>query len=131
METSSIHHLGLTVSNLNATTKFFVDCLGWSLVKEVPDYPANFISNGESFFTLWQASPNASKFDRKNQVGLHHVAIRVSNKQTLTEIFKRVSNYSGVSIEFSPQQLDSGPAMHCMIYEPSGIRIEFIWMPAS
>ena len=49
METLGIHHLGLNVSDLNATTAFFVDCLGWSLIKEVPDYPSNFVSNGEAF----------------------------------------------------------------------------------
>ena len=106
METLGIHHLGLNVSDLNATTAFFVDCLGWSLIKEVPDYPSNFVSNGEAVFTLWQASPNASQFDRKGQVGLHHVAIRVSDEQALSEIFNRFSNYSGVSVEFSPLQKD-------------------------
>src|SRR5699024_336896 len=129
MQTLGIHHLGLNVGDLNATTAFFVDCLGWSLVEEVPDYPASFVSNGEAFFTLWQASPNASQFDRKGQVGLHHVAIRVSDEQALSEIFNRVLNYFGVYVEFSTRQIGLGPAMHCMNYKPASSRMEFIWAP--
>ena len=31
MKTQGIHHLGLTVSDLSASTEFFVKCLGWSV----------------------------------------------------------------------------------------------------
>ena len=32
-----------------------------------------------------------------------------------------------VKIEFSPEQLGQGPAKHMICYDPSGIRVEFIW----
>jgi lactoylglutathione lyase len=34
-----------------------------------------------------------------------------------------------VRVEFAPELLRGGPAKHCMLYEPSGIRVEFIWAP--
>ncbi|EOX4972304.1 VOC family protein [Vibrio alginolyticus] len=37
--TKGIHHVGLTVSNLEASAKFFTEQLGWSEVKRNPDYP--------------------------------------------------------------------------------------------
>ncbi|HEU5018414.1 MAG TPA: VOC family protein [Pseudolabrys sp.] len=129
METLGIHHLGLAVSNLEASAGFFCHCLGWSLVREVPEYPAKFVSNGKAFFTLWQTEPEASPFDRKRQVGLHHVAIRLASEQDLIAIFERASSHPGVTVDFPPELLRGGPAKHCIVFEPSGIRVEFIWTP--
>ena len=44
-------------------------------------------------------------------------------------IFARASKYDGVSVEFAPELLQGGPARHCIVYDPSGIGIEFIWAP--
>ena len=129
MGTSGIHHLGLAVADLDATTNFFVQGLGWSLVREVPDYPARFVSNGEALFTLWQTEPGSAAFDRRKQVGLHHVAISVSDERSLADMFARLSRFPGVVVEFAPQLLGDGPARHCMLFEPSGIRVELIWAP--
>lgn len=127
MNTLNIHHLGLAVSNLDATTEFFTACLGWSVVREVPEYPARFVSNGEAFITLWQTEPNSARFDRKKQVGLHHVALRVASENDLRRLFERVSGFPNVAVEFPPELVRDGPAKHFIIYEPSGVRIEFIW----
>ena len=129
MGTSGIHHLGLSVADLEATTNFFVQCLGWSVVREVPAYPARFVSNGEAFFTLWQTEPGSAPFDRRKQVGLHHVAIRVTDQASLAAMHERVSSFPGVVVEFAPESLGDGPAQHFMVFEPSGTRIEFIWAP--
>lgn len=127
MKTLGIHHLGLAVADLKLTTAFFVDCLGWAVVREVPDYPAKFVSDGEAFVTLWQTNKDAKSFDRKNQVGLHHVAINVASEEDLLEAYDRMSQFPNVVIEFAPELLGDGPAQHCMVHEPSGIRIEIIW----
>lgn len=129
MDTRGIHHLGLAVADLEETTSFFTDCLGWSVVREVPEYPAKFVSNGEAFFTLWQVESGGSPFNRRTQVGLHHVAIRVADERSLADIFERVSNFPGVVVDFPPEPLRGGPARHCMVFEPGGIRVEFIWAP--
>ncbi|MEZ5565733.1 MAG: VOC family protein [Gammaproteobacteria bacterium] len=129
MDTLGIHHLGLAVSDLDATTGFFVNCLGWSVVREVPEYPAKFVSNGSAFLTFWQVEPGSGTFDRRKQVGLHHVAISVTDESSLKDIFERVSRFPRVVVEFPPELLAGGPARHFMIYEPSGIRLEFIYAP--
>ena len=129
METLGIHHLGLAVSDLQATAKFFTDGLGWSVAREVPEYPAIFVTNGNAFITLWQTEAGASRFDRRKNVGLHHFALRVASESALDAAFARASSHPGVRVEFVPELLRGGPAKHCMIYEPSGIRVEFIWAP--
>ena len=66
--TQGLSHLGLTVSKLDQTTRFFIDTLGWKLAGEKPAYPAKFVTDGKMFVTLWQVSDtdSAVNFDRKN-----------------------------------------------------------------
>lgn len=129
MTTLGIHHLGLSVADLDETTAFFTDCLGWKVVREVPDYPARFVSNGTAVFTLWQADPKATGFDRRDHVGLHHVAITVADEAQLDTLFGKIEAHPGTRVEFAPQLMGSGPARHCMFYEPGGIRMELVWAP--
>lgn len=129
MATAGIHHLGLAVSQLDATAAFFVDCLGWKLAREVPAYPAKFVTDGTTLITLWQTEADAAPFDRRQHVGLHHMAIRIDGEQALRTLFERVRTWPGVTVEFAPQALHDGPARHCMFQEPSGLRMELIWTP--
>jgi catechol 2,3-dioxygenase-like lactoylglutathione lyase family enzyme len=125
--TSGIDHVGLAVRDLNLTRDFFVECLQWKQVGEKPDYPAAFVSDGHVMLTLWQVTNQAGlvEFDRKTNVGLHHLALRVGSEEALNEIFARVSQWPGVKVEFAPENLGAGPKRHTMIYEPGGIRLEF------
>jgi catechol 2,3-dioxygenase-like lactoylglutathione lyase family enzyme len=125
MDVQGIHHIGFSVSNLQASAQFFTQLLGWSIAKERPDYPAIYVTNGHAFVTLWQAEEGAAAFDRRNNVGLHHIAFTVTTEEALNEVFSRAKNYPGVRIEFAPELVGAGPAKHCMLYEPSGIRVEF------
>lgn len=127
MSTLGIHHLGLAVSKLQASTAFFTECLGWKVAKEVPGYPAVFVTNGTAFLTLWQTAEDATPFDRRANVGLHHFALRVASEAELDAIFAKVAAYPGVVIDFAPEQLGPGPSKHCMVFEPSGLRVEFVW----
>lgn len=127
MATLGLHHLGLAVADLDQTTTFFIDCLGWKLVREVPEYPAKFVTDGHSFLTLWQASAGAEPFDRHTNVGLHHFALAVDSAHALEDLFAKVSKYPDVHVEFAPQAMGTGPARHCMFAEPGGIRMELVW----
>ncbi|TKY82122.1 VOC family protein [Pectobacterium polonicum] len=125
--TQGAHHIGLTVSALEESAHFFTELLGWQEVKRREDYPAIFVSDGTVMLTLWQVQASEPvQFDRKNNVGLHHLAIKVDNKAALFEILEKLSAHK-INIEFAPSLINGGPAMHMMCYEPSGIRIEFYW----
>lgn len=125
--TKGTHHIGLTVSNLEESTAFFISLLGWREVRRNEEYPAIFVSDGSIMLTLWATKESPSiPFDRKHNVGLHHLALQVENEDALNKIYERLAN-SGTNIEFAPELVRQGPAKHMMCYEPSGIRIEFIW----
>lgn len=123
--TTGVHHIGLTVSNLEESAAFFTQLLGWEEVKRREDYPAIFVRDGALMITLWKTQTEEPvKFDRKINVGLHHLALRVKSKQALFQLLD-VLKANHIEIEFEPALIREGPSMHMMCYDPSGIRIEF------
>jgi catechol 2,3-dioxygenase-like lactoylglutathione lyase family enzyme len=126
--TLGAHHIGLTVPNLEETKNFFIETLGYSQVGERPNYPAVFVSDGTIMITLWQASDpqSAAAFDRKNVIGLHHLALKVESREALDALHERVRAAKGTTIEFAPESLGDGPVSHMMCAIPGGIRVEFI-----
>lgn len=129
--TKGYDHLGLTVSDLEATTSFFVDALDWKLLGKDQAYPATFVSDGHMMISLWSVkdSKKAVSFDRKMNVGLHHLAIGVVSFEALESLYNKIKDVPGVVIEFAPEKAFGGPGKHMMIREPSGNRIEFIHRP--
>jgi lactoylglutathione lyase len=127
-ETLGLNHIGFAVRDLDKTASFFIDTLGWVKAGGRPDYPAIFVSNGSMFVTLWQVEDpkTAVEFNRRKNVGLHHMAITVRDLDTLNDLHERFKKTDGVKIEFAPEHLGNGPTTHMMIREPSGLRLEFI-----
>ncbi len=126
--TKGVHHVGLTVPDLDASERFFVDVLGWTLVGGIPSYPAKFVSDGTVTVTLWRAAdPDAAvAFDRRANIGLHHLALAVKDLGELVSIHDRVLACPGTAIEFAPMPMREGSTTHHFICAmPGGVRIEF------
>ena len=126
--TQGAHHIGLAVRDVAEARDFFVDALGYRVAAERPDYPATFVTDGATLLTLWQVADPASAraFDRRAHVGLHHLARKVADLDTLRTVFARVQGHPGVSIEFDPEPIREGATTHHFICAmPGGLRIEF------
>jgi lactoylglutathione lyase len=131
IEVAAVDHVGLAVKDLEASAAFFVEGLGYAVRGKDPSYPAAFLSNGRSLITLWQvAEPDSAvDFDRRQNVGLHHLALSVTSFEALDALHDRLAKMPGVRIEFAPELSYGGPAKHMMVYEPSGNRIELVHRP--
>lgn len=125
--TAGAHHVGLTVPELDSAVRFFVEGLGFERIGAVPTYPAVFLSDSEVMITLWQAENgvDAAPFDRRRQLGLHHLAIRVRDG-ALEDLHERLVGRDDVDVEFAPEPLGDGPTQHMMATIGGGIRVEFI-----
>lgn len=123
--TRGAHHIGLTVPDIRAAREFFVEALGFSQVGEVPDYPAVFVSDEHIMITLWQAeSPvSAVPFDRRKNLGLHHLALAVTDLDALAE---QLAARDDVAIEFEPQPLGQSGLRHLMCRIPGNLRLELV-----
>ncbi len=128
-ETGGLNHLGLAVRDLDRTTAFFTGVLGWSEIARDDSYPRNSVTDGDLRLTLWQVdrSGTVNGFDRRANVGLHHLALTVPAEADLDRLAAAVRDWAGVEIEFMPELLGDGPRKHMMFAEPGGIRLELIW----
>ena len=124
--TKGCHHIGLTVSKLEESANFFTKILGWKEVRRDKAYPAIFVTDGIIMVTLWETQTLPNPFNKNQNVGLHHVAFTVDSEQQLNLIYNKLHD-NKVRIEFEPELLRDGPAKHMICYEPSGVRVEFIW----
>lgn len=126
--THGVHHVGLSVPDLARAKSFFCDSLGFKLVAEKPDYPAAFVSDGTTLLTLWQvaAPETATPFDRRANIGLHHLALKVADMESLIALHEKLSTADKVAIEFAPEPISAGASTyHFICAMPGGIRIEF------
>lgn len=125
--TLGIHHLGLSVSQLEVSAQFFTEILGWQELRRDDAYPAIFVSDGAIMLSLWQLREQAARaFNKDANVGLHHLALQVASDAQLTAIYQTLVK-NKIEIEFAPEPLRDGPMRHMICYEPGGLRIEFIW----
>ncbi len=126
--TTGAHHVGLTVPDLDAAAEFFCVTLGFREVGGNPAYPSKFVSDGTTLITLWQAADpaHATPFDRKANIGLHHLALGVADIAALETLHARVKAHPGTAIEFAPEPIRAGSGtQHFICAMPGGIRIEF------
>lgn len=123
--TNGAHHVGLTVPDVEAASAFFIDALGFRHVGGNPEYPASFVSDGAIMVTLWQAETpeRATPFDRRANIGLHHLALRADDLEGLA---RDLGQRDDVKIEFQPEDLGSSGIKHMMCRIPGNIRVEFI-----
>ena len=128
--TTGFSHVGLSVSNLDASFKFF-EALGYKKVGGNEVYPSYFLSDGSSLLTIWKTDEDFTPFNRRKNVGLHHLALKIPSREALDEAYKAVKNVKGTRIDgegaFAPQELTGTPLTHAMVFEPSGNRIELTY----
>ena len=127
--TQGINHLGLAVRDLDASVRFFTDVLGWTESGRDDSYPRSAVSDGTCRLTLWQVAddPAPRDFDRRRNIGLHHLALEVASRAELDELYAHIRDWPGAQIEFAPEPMGHGPRQHMMFAEPGGIRMELVW----
>jgi len=96
--TRGIHHVGLTVPDLDQARAFFCGTLGFDEVGGVPDYPSIFVSDGAVLLILWRAADpvTARAFDRRANIGLHHLSLSVTDDTALDAAWEAVTAHPEV-----------------------------------
>lgn len=126
--TQGVHHVGLTVPDLDHACAFFCGTLGFAEVGGVPDYPSIFVSDGSILLTLWRAADplTARAFDRRANIGLHHLSLSVADDAALDAAWQAVTAHREVVVDAAPGPIRPGSSTrHFLIFIPGGIRLEF------
>lgn len=119
--TKGVNHVGLSVTNLDATKDFFVEILEFQVLQYVEGQHA-FVTDGTTMVTLWQTAEEEA--DVKT-AGLHHLAFQVESVTVLRKIEERMKQ-KNIRLQFDGIGVrgQEGGFIALFCYEPSGIRIE-------
>ena len=77
--------------------------------------------------TAWRADPlTARAFDRRANIGLHHLSLAVADDAALDAVWAKISAHPEVLIDSAPGPIRPGSATrHFLVFIPGGIRLEF------
>jgi len=118
-------HIGLNVSNLARSKRFYQEVFGFDLAGESNDEGRVFAfltQNNVVVLTLWQQSDGAFAADRP---GLHHLAFQVDSIEHVKEAEQRLRNL-GIAIHYEGVTAHAEGAESGGVYfdDPDGIRLE-------
>lgn len=123
--TGAVHHLRLTVSDVERSRRFYEEILGFQLAVELPSGP--LLSNGTILLGLGlppdpQRASQGDRFD-ENRVGLDHLSFTAANRDELegaVQAFDRHGvQHSGIV------DLGAGFGLYVLPFrDPDGIQLE-------
>lgn len=118
-------HVGLNVSDLARSTRFYREVFGFELLAESrePGREYAFLSQGDQIvLTLWQQSGGRFATDRP---GLHHLSFQVDSVDQVWEVERRLREQGAVIHHHGIVPHREGAESGGLFFEdPDGIRLE-------
>jgi catechol 2,3-dioxygenase len=116
-----IGHLVLNVTDVERSTKFYRDVVGFQVSRYRPDGTGAFLTCGVVHHTLALfKAPEGAQPRQKGQIGLNHFAFKVESYQALQEAHKRLVE-TGATIDHI---VDHGMTRSVYFLDPDEIEME-------
>lgn len=118
----NLDHIVISVSNLKRSIKFYNTFLGIGKVSSVDAY---WVLGNTKLFLTKKYKVSAREFD-KNNLGLNHIAIKVSTLKKLKELGCKLDK---VNVKHSSIISDKYNPLNQLVWfnDPDGIRLEFYY----
>jgi glyoxylase I family protein len=130
INTGSIAHVRLTVTDIERSRQFYESVFGWPVLIEVPDNADAATQQALSFLfggviydlggTLVGLRPVATDEFHEDRCGLDHLAFRVASKSELEDA---AAHLDDIGIEHEPIK-DIGPSFILEFRDPDNIALE-------
>jgi catechol 2,3-dioxygenase len=116
-----IGHVVLNVSDVEKSTKFYCDVVGFKVARYRPDGSGAFLTCGviHHNLALFKAPAGAQR-PQKGQIGLNHFAFKVDNYKALQEAHERLVA-AGATID---HLTDHGMTRSVYFLDPDGLAME-------
>ena len=117
----TIGHLVLNVADVERSTAFYRDIVGFELARMRPDRSGAFLTCGvvHHNLALFKAPPGARPAE-KGQIGLNHFAFQVDDYKALQEAHRRLTE-AGATIDHI---VDHGMTRSVYFLDPDGLMME-------
>ena len=127
LQTGAIHHLRLTVRNVDRARAFYMQMLGFTVAMELP--PGTLLTNGTVLLGLGPppsgtGTDEEDRFD-ENRGGLDHLAVSGESRQDLERAILLLDEANVPHGEI----MDLGPDLGCYLLsfrDPDNIQLELI-----
>lgn len=116
-----IGHLVLNVTDVERSTAFYRDVVGFQVARYRPNGTGTFLTCGvvHHNLALFKA-PDGAQLRQKGQIGLNHFAFKVENYKALQEAHTRLVE-AGATIDHI---VDHGMTRSVYFLDPDGIEME-------
>lgn len=117
-----VGHLVLNVKDVEASTKFYTEVLGFDIAVKRSDGSATFLTCGEIHhdLALFKA-PEGAEPIKPGALGLNHFAVQVEDLDALKEVYRSLKEY-GVEVS---RTVDHSMTRSVYFSDPDGNGIEF------
>jgi glyoxylase I family protein len=128
---SGLHHLGLTVRDIDESERWYADVLGMTRVF-VEDHPTGgghtvVVNRADTFLFLgldYHPQADLERFDER-RTGLDHVAMSVDSRADLDAWASRLD---ALGVEHGPIHVQDQPVHATLVVsDPDGIPVELFW----
>jgi len=133
MTLGSMNHLGITVSDLAASTEGFyaplLGFLGYRLVEDQPEMSLWLAPAGHSI-NLWQAHEGlAGRRAERYAPGFHHFAFNADSRQQVDDCHALLQR-EGIEVLDPPAVYDYVPGYYAVFFaDPDGLKFELVHLP--
>jgi len=116
-----VGHLVLNVKDVELSTRFYTEILGFEIAVQRPDGSATFLTCGEQHhdLALFKA-PEGAEAVKPGAVGLNHFAVQVEDLDALKELHRKLKE-NGVEVH---RTIDHGMTGSVYLSDPDGNGIE-------
>lgn len=129
--TSHLHHIALTAADLAKTAEFYDATLGPLGYRRTHNYESIVVWGGqEPEILLYPVEDEDTSPHRKGRRGLQHLALEVSDRETVERIHDAVVA-GGWRVVFSPREYPDYADGYFAVFveDPDGSRWEFLHTP--
>lgn len=127
---SGFHHLGLTVTDLQASERWYCDVLGFEVHAEIEGerFQRTRLRHPDAGITITLTRHDAGSGDEFTELrtGLDHVALGVPSVAHVTAWHERIEAAGATSSEIKTTRTSFGTGAMITLRDPDGIQLEIV-----